>query len=89
VAFNGVAVYVGEGNGQFQNPLTLKLTLGTLAIVVGDFYNDRIQTRGTYAGVYRRLRSDSSVFRRAIAREQSASCLQVVFGLYEFLYGRR
>jgi hypothetical protein len=42
--FNGVVVYLGEGNGQFQSPLMLKLTLGTLAIAVGDFYNDRIQT---------------------------------------------
>jgi hypothetical protein len=42
--FDGMAVYLGEGNGQFQSPLTVKLTLGTLAIAVGDFYNDRIQT---------------------------------------------
>ena len=42
--FNGVVVYLGKGNGQFQNPLMLKLTDSTLAIAVGDFYNDRIQT---------------------------------------------
>jgi hypothetical protein len=42
--FNGVIVYLGEGNGQFQNPLMLKLSDSTLDIAIGDFYNDRIQT---------------------------------------------
>jgi hypothetical protein len=42
--FNGVIVYLGEGNGQFQSPLTLRLPNETLTLAVGDFYNDRIQT---------------------------------------------
>jgi hypothetical protein len=40
----GLAVFLGKGNGQFESPLSLNLSIGIEGLAVGDFYDDRIQT---------------------------------------------
>ncbi len=49
--FNGVGLYLGQGNGQFQSPIKYA-TPDLLSIAVGDFYNNRIQSLAILYEVY-------------------------------------
>ena len=48
---NEVALYLGKGNGQFNEPLLASLN-GVNSIAVGDFYNNRIQSLVALTGAF-------------------------------------
>ncbi len=51
IAGNQVALYLGKGTGQFNEPLLASLN-GVSSIAVGDFYNNRIQSLVALTGTF-------------------------------------
>lgn len=51
IAGNEVALYLGKGTGQFNEPLLASLD-GVNSIAVGDFYNNRIQSLVALTGAF-------------------------------------
>jgi FG-GAP-like repeat len=51
IAPSDVALYLGNGNGTFQNPLLAPLA-AVVSIAVGDFYNNRIQSLAALVSTY-------------------------------------
>lgn len=50
--FNGVGVYLGQGNGQFQSPIKFPMPDTLASIAAGDFFNNRIQSMAVVYLIY-------------------------------------